>query len=49
MTANEWVRASAIEGPAIIEEWTSTARLSYPDQQAEVDAYGNLIIKRAKP
>ena len=35
----------AIDGPAIIEEWTSTT-LILPDQSASVDEYGNLIIKR---
>ena len=38
---------TVIDGPAIIEEWTSTA-LILPDQSASVDDYGNLIIKRAK-
>ncbi|MDE2855496.1 MAG: hydantoinase/oxoprolinase family protein [Chloroflexota bacterium] len=37
-----------IKGPAIIEEWTSTA-LILPDQSATVDDYGNLIIKRGTP
>ncbi len=32
-----------LSGPAIIEEWTSTT-LILPDQQLEVDPYGNLII-----
>lgn len=36
-----------IDGPAVIEEWTSTT-LVLPDQTATVDEYGNLIIKRAK-
>ena len=36
---------SALKGPAIIEEWTSTA-LVLPGQRASVDEYGNLIIKR---
>ncbi len=36
-----------IRGPAIIEEWTSTA-LILPDQSATVDDYGNLAIKRAQ-
>ena len=35
-----------IDGPAIIEEWSSTA-LILPDQSAAVDDYGNLIITRA--
>ena len=39
---------AAVNGPAILEEWTSTT-LILPDQQAAVDAYGNLIIKRAQP
>jgi len=38
---------AVIDGPAIIEEWTSTT-LILPDQSAKVDDYGNLIIKRAK-
>jgi len=38
---------TVIDGPAIIEEWTSTA-LILPDQSATVDEYGNLIIKRVK-
>jgi N-methylhydantoinase A/oxoprolinase/acetone carboxylase beta subunit len=33
-----------IEGPAIIEEKTSTIVL-YPDQRAEVDAYLNIEIE----
>lgn len=36
-----------IRGAAIIEEWTSTT-LVLPDQVARVDAYGNLILKRAE-
>ena len=38
----------SIEGPAIVEEWTSTI-LILPDQSAQVDDYGNLIIKRRAP
>ena len=38
---------AVIEGPALIEEWTSTA-LVLPNQSAAVDAFGNLIIKRVK-
>ncbi len=38
---------SQIPGAAIIEEWTSTA-LVLPDQTTQVDAYGNLILKRAQ-
>ncbi len=38
---------AVIEGPAIIEEWTSTA-LVLPNQSATVDEYGNLIMKRAQ-
>ncbi len=36
-----------IDGPAIIEEWTSTT-LILPDQSAIVDEFGNLNIKRAE-
>jgi N-methylhydantoinase A len=32
-----------LNGPAIIEEWTSTT-LALPGQQVEVDRYGNLIL-----
>ncbi|MCY3797465.1 MAG: hydantoinase/oxoprolinase family protein [Chloroflexi bacterium] len=35
-----------VDGPAIIEEWTSTS-LILPDQSAFADEFGNLIIKRA--
>ncbi len=35
-----------VDGPAIIEEWTSTT-LILPDQSAFVDEFGNLMIKRA--
>ncbi len=38
---------ATIDGPAIIEEWTSTT-LILPDQLATVDEFGNLIIKRAE-
>ena len=45
--ARDGLHAGAeIRGPAIIEEWTSNT-LVLPDQAARVDAYGNLIIKRA--
>lgn len=37
---------TVIDGPAIIEEWTSTTLIP-PEQSASVDEYGNLIIKRA--
>ncbi len=36
-------RACGIEGPAIIEEQTSTTVL-YPGQRAEVDAYLNIEV-----
>ncbi len=38
---------SEVQGPAIIEEWTSTI-LVLPDQAAKVDDIGNLIIKRVE-
>ena len=34
-----------IDGPAIVEEFGSTT-VVYPDQQATVDAYGNLLLTR---
>lgn len=36
---------SQLAGPAIIEEWTSTA-LALPRQRVEVDRYGNIILTR---
>ena len=36
-----------VDGPAIIEEWTSTT-LILPNQSATVDEYGNLNMKRAR-
>ena len=39
---------STLQGPAIIEEWTSTT-LVLPDLRANVDEFGNLIIRRVGP
>lgn len=33
-----------VEGPAIVEEWTSTT-VVHPDQTLEVDSYGNLMVR----
>lgn len=37
------VLGERVRGPAIVEEWTSTALIP-PGQQLEVDRYGNLIL-----